>query len=116
MKPNFLIVIFQLFFISLFGQFEDDFSNDLSNWQGDLSSFSINSDNQLQLDAPSPGTSIIFTQADIPDSTAWELYFQLNLKTTSFLLKFMDVELQYLKFLRILLFWILDVDLELMFI
>ncbi len=65
-----------------FGQFQDSFDDgDLTNnptWIGDLADFIVNADNEMQLDADSAGTSVIYVNAQFPDSILWEFYFNAN--------------------------------------
>ena len=63
---------------TIFGQFQDDFSGDLSNWQGNSNDFFINNDQELQLDAAMAGTSAFYRQTDFPDSLFWEIYLKMN--------------------------------------
>ena len=61
---------------TLQAQIEDDFSDGNFTadpaWSGDVSNFVVNPAEQLQLMAPGAGTSFIYTQGDIADSTVWE--------------------------------------------
>ena len=65
---------------SLFGQFSDDFADgNFDGWEGDTPNFIINTDHQLQLNAPSGSTlSWLHTPATYSDSLTWELYFKLD--------------------------------------
>ncbi len=62
----------------LFGQLGDDFSDgDLTNgtlWQGNVDHFIVNEDFQLQMDAPEPGMSSLYTTVVFPDSVRWKGY------------------------------------------
>ena len=75
------------FFVSCFltqivAQIEDDFSDgDFSNnptWEGDLSHFVVNSELELQLNAPDAGNSTLFVPIQLADSAVWELYFNMD--------------------------------------
>ncbi|MEO1262434.1 MAG: lamin tail domain-containing protein [Bacteroidota bacterium] len=63
-------------------QLSDDFSDgDFSNnpsWLGDATHFIVNSDQQLQLNAPAAGTSTLYLPALITDSAVWEMYLQMD--------------------------------------
>jgi len=62
----------------LVGQLNDDFSDgDLTNatvWEGNVDHFTVNEDFQLQMDAPEPGTSSLYTTVVFPDSVRWKGY------------------------------------------
>ncbi len=78
-KRSFFLLFLQCLMTSVaVGQFQDDFSGDLSAWQGQVDSFTINANEQLQLDATTPGNSTIYTQVDFPDSLYWEVYFDMS--------------------------------------
>ena len=68
------------FAASAFGQFSDNFSDgNLDGWEGDVVNFIINTDNQLQLNAPSGSTqSWIHTPVTYADSMVWEFYFKMD--------------------------------------
>jgi len=64
-----------------FGQFLDDFSDgDLLNpdWQGNTNHFTVNGDGQLQLNAPSAGSSLIYLETMVPDSAVWDLWLKMD--------------------------------------
>ncbi len=65
---------------SLSAQFMDDFSDgNLDGWEGDISHFIINGQEQLQLDAPSGNTtSWLHTTVVYTDSMTWDIYIRLN--------------------------------------
>jgi len=71
----------------LFAQLEDDFSDgDISanpSWQGDVSSFIVNTDAQLQLSAPAAGTALIYTPFVLPDSLEWNIYTLMDFAPSS---------------------------------
>ena len=84
---NFLrLFIFALLLFFLcpagFAQITDNFSdgNLTQNpaWQGDLDSFKININGELQLDASVAGISRLAVQGNIPDSAIWSLRFRLE--------------------------------------
>ena len=66
----------------LAGQVTDDFSDgDLTSnpaWQGDVSHFVVNANQQLQLNAPAAGTSVLYVPTTIEDSARWEVYFKMD--------------------------------------
>ena len=74
--PLFILLLFS---ICVQAQFNDDFSSgSLSQWSGDTSDFIINSEDELQLMAPTSGASFIFVDCQVPDSTVWELNIRLD--------------------------------------
>lgn len=79
---RFFILLFLLVqMMPLFGQFSDDFSDgnlENPNWQGDLGHFTVNSDGQLQLNAPQAGTSMLALEETIPDSAVWSLWLKMD--------------------------------------
>jgi len=77
MKRFSFLYFLQFLSIACFAQFQDDFSGDLSNWQGDIASFIIE-DEQLELNATVAGESKLLTQVNLPDSLFWEFYFKMN--------------------------------------
>lgn len=84
MKTRFFIFAFLHFtFLHFsFSQISDDFSdNDFTQnpaWQGDIGNFIVNAAGELQLNAPTAGTSSLAVQGNIPDSAIWELRFRLE--------------------------------------
>ena len=63
------------------GQFSDDFSDgDFSNpnWLGDVNHFIVNTDNQMQLNAPSAGSSLVYLETMVPDSSIWDLWLKMD--------------------------------------
>lgn len=66
--------------VLLAAQFEDDFSNpDLSaRWQGDLQSFVVNAQGQLQLKSATAGSSFLAAPYSVADSMFWECYFRMD--------------------------------------
>ena len=71
-----LIWIFS--FSILFGQFFEDFSNNLTGWKGDVQHFIINNNQQLQLNAPGAGRSYIYRQTTYPEEFTASAYIHLN--------------------------------------
>ncbi|MEZ4958649.1 MAG: lamin tail domain-containing protein [Saprospiraceae bacterium] len=65
-----------------FSQIEDNFSDgDLTNnptWQGNTGNFQVNAQMELQLNAPTAGTSLLYVPTQIADSSIWELYFRME--------------------------------------
>jgi hypothetical protein len=61
-------------------QFSDTFSDgDLNGWQGDISHFVVNANQQLQLNAPGGSTSSwLHTPVTYLDSMVWEFYLKLD--------------------------------------
>ncbi|HRI59549.1 MAG TPA: hypothetical protein PK228_07490, partial [Saprospiraceae bacterium] len=80
------LFLFALLLFSLcpasFSQIADNFSDgnltQNPSWQGDLDSFKINNNGELQLDASVAGTSRIAVQGNIPDSAVWSLRCRLE--------------------------------------
>lgn len=68
--------------IGLHAQWSDNFEDgDLTQgtaWQGDVNDFIVNGANQLQLNAPQAGVSQLYTVVDIPDSTVWSFWMNLD--------------------------------------
>lgn len=68
-------------------QFFDNFSNtDLSSdpkWEGDLESFTVNSKEQLQLNASEAGRKSIYTKTIIPDTAVWEMDILMDFAPSS---------------------------------
>lgn len=56
----------------------DDFSGDLSIWQGSVTDFIINDNARLQLNADSEGESLLYAPVDFPDSLVWTLDVELK--------------------------------------
>jgi len=82
MKQILFSLLFTISSIGLVAQLDENFSDgDFSNnptWEGDVANFIVNADNQLQLNAPDGGTSALFTEVEIPDSTVWEMAVRLD--------------------------------------
>ena len=62
---------------AVMGQFKDDFSGDLSAWEGDTDNFIIN-DGQLQLADTEAGRSILYAPSAYPDSLIWDFSVDLG--------------------------------------
>lgn len=85
-KSNFKIfLILCLFFCqfsNLSGQFFDDFTDSNLNsdpvWEGNLDHFIVTDNGELQQNAPSEGTSTLFTQLTLPDSIVWDIQFTMD--------------------------------------
>ena len=74
MPRLFLIFIIVGLSQTLTGQFSADFStDDLSDWQGDVSTFIVNASQQLQLNGSETSTAGIYTALDFPDSLRWSI-------------------------------------------
>lgn len=88
MKKIILLVLFVVP-ITAFSQFRDDFSdkklNDRTvNWKGNLDQFIVNSELQLQLNAPkATGKSFISTLSGASENTVWELWCKLGFSPSS---------------------------------
>jgi len=82
MKVLFFVLVFPAIPYFLHSQVQDDFSDgNFSNnptWQGDLANFVVNSDFELQLNAPDAGNSVLFLPLQISDSSVWEIFFRLE--------------------------------------
>jgi len=79
----FLLSTLATLFSSAVAQIGDDFSNDELSlappWQGDTAHFVINTEGQLQLDAPAvAGKSYITTPSDIINTAQWSFYVKLD--------------------------------------
>ena len=77
MKQIIFSFLFTISSIGLVAQLNENFSDgDFSNnptWNGDVSDFIVNTESMIQLNAPDGGTSALFTEVEIPDSTVWEM-------------------------------------------
>lgn len=74
MHRLYLILLCISFCVSISCQINEDFSSqNLSIWQGDVSNFIVNEDNQLQLNDTEAGNSIIYTNSTFSDSIHWSL-------------------------------------------
>ena len=77
-------ILFYFFMISLVaqGQIVDDFSdgdfNTNPTWDGQTSNFIINTNNQLQLNAPEAGTSNLQTEIQIGPDMQWEFFLLMD--------------------------------------
>ena len=82
MKQILFSILFTISSLGLVAQLSDNFSDGeiLNNpsWEGDLNNFMVNSDGQLQLNAPDAGLSSLYTETEIPDSTIWEMFINLD--------------------------------------
>lgn len=85
-RKNYVIYVtmclINLISFSVFSQFQDDFSDgnfqQNPTWLGDTANFIVNTNNELQLNAPNSGTSQIYVNAPTADSTVWEFYLNLD--------------------------------------
>ena len=83
------IYIIVLLFIStnIFAQFFDDFSDgDITTnpiWIGNIDSFIVNANYELQLNANDAGTSYISTASSVVDSTEWRFKVDINLSPSA---------------------------------
>jgi len=78
MKHLSLTIFIVLKTLSLSAQLNDDFSGDLSLWQGSEADFIINEDQRLQLNADSEGQSFFYTTVEFPDSLEWTMDVELQ--------------------------------------
>jgi hypothetical protein len=88
MKKSFYIFLIVYFFTFIFGsyplisQFYDNFSDGDINinpeWLGNPEHFITNNLYQLQLDAPDGGSSLLYTEYNVPDSLELGLYFNMD--------------------------------------
>ena len=79
LRSSFYIILTAFIFPGfLIGQLDEDFSDgDLTTgivWQGNVDHFTVNDDFQLQMDAPEPGMSSLYTTVVFPDSVRWKGY------------------------------------------
>ncbi|WP_235297704.1 T9SS type B sorting domain-containing protein [Portibacter marinus] len=84
------ILIFQLILCQYsngWTQFFDDFSDsDLNSnpvWEGNQDHFVVNEGQMLQLNAPMAGTSILYTQINLPDSIQWDFEISMDFSPSS---------------------------------
>lgn len=78
-----LLFLFIVFYSSsLIAQLNENFSDGdfLINptWKGELQDFIVNTDYQLQLDAPDGGESNLYTEFEKIDSIEWGFYFKMD--------------------------------------
>ena len=79
MHRLYLILILMVFNLTVYCQFEEDFTNsDLSEWQGDTDSFQITPEKTLQLNASEAGQSLLFINTTFPDSLFWQFDAKLG--------------------------------------
>jgi hypothetical protein len=82
MRTLIFITSFLFFLSNSNAQIVDDFADgDFSSnptWQGDINNFIINDDFELQLNAPDLGNSSLFVPVQIPVSTDWKFFFNLD--------------------------------------
>lgn len=83
-----LLVIQHAIFYFANGQVSDDFTDgDFTEnpaWSGDLSHFMINTDGQLQLNAPpEAGQSYLATTSEIIDNAEWTFHVKLEFNPSS---------------------------------
>jgi len=82
MKHLQIVCLIILFLQSAQAQLLDDFSDgDFSNnptWTGEGNEFIVNEDFRLQSNGMDEDTSILYTAVEIPDSTVWEIEFQMD--------------------------------------
>ena len=82
MKQILFSFLFTMSSVFLVAQVDDNFSDgDFTNnpsWEGDVNNFIVNTDGQLQLNAPDAGNSSLSTEVEIPDSTVWEMFVRMD--------------------------------------
>jgi hypothetical protein len=84
-----LFVAFFLAPICAFPQFHDNFSdkkltNRTVNWSGDLEKFTVNTDLQLQLNAPKEtGKALLATSSTLSENVVWELWGKFGFNPSS---------------------------------
>ncbi|MDR1368598.1 MAG: hypothetical protein LBJ72_00530, partial [Dysgonamonadaceae bacterium] len=84
-----LFVAFFLVPICAFPQFHDNFSdkkltNRTVNWAGDLEKFTVNTDLQLQLNAPKEtGKALLATSSTLSENVVWELWGKFGFNPSS---------------------------------
>lgn len=76
-------ILFIAFFYSgfIFGQFSDDFSDgnfDNPSWLGNIDHFVQNDGQQLQLNAPGAGQSLIYLPISVTDSVVWKFWHKMD--------------------------------------
>ena len=91
MRPHFLLFIIPFISVQICAQINEDFSDgDFTNnptWQGDVNNFIVNTNNELQLNAPSvTDTSYLSVETGILDfssNVSWEFYVKLDLSPSN---------------------------------
>lgn len=82
MRTSHLIYCFLFCALNSFSQFQETFSDgDFSSnptWAGNDDHFIVNSDFELQLNAPAAGSSMLYSAVQVPDSTLWDIYFRME--------------------------------------
>ncbi len=78
----FYLFVFSLISISLNAQFQDDFSDgnfsQNPEWLGDISEFTINTDNQLQLNGSGSDTSYMVIESNILVQNEWNIWLRMS--------------------------------------
>ena len=91
MRPHFLLFIIPFISVQICAQINEDFSDgDFTNnptWQGDVNNFIVNTNNELQLNAPSvTDTSFLSVETgilDLSSNVSWEFYVKLDLSPSN---------------------------------
>ena len=87
MQYSSLVAILLCFCISASAQLFDDFDDgDIASnptWSGDVSDFIVNDEFRLQLDAPTAGTSRLWTSVSFSDSLRWSFDYLMDFGPSS---------------------------------
>lgn len=79
---SFILILSIVFATSAFAQFEEDFDDsDLTSdpaWSGDIDHFIITDDHQLQLNAPSAGSTDLYTSSAFEADYTWQAQILMN--------------------------------------
>ncbi len=87
MITRFLSIAFIFFSLSALAQFQEDFSESLTNpyhWQGDSSYFQINAEHQLQSNGPVASSKIFLqTYSNALVDASWSFWMKLNFESST---------------------------------
>lgn len=82
---RYLILFGLLLFLSsnnlsaqFFDRFDDGNLTENPAWEGDITNFIVTPANELRLDAPAAGSSLLYTPIEKFDSIAWDFYFRME--------------------------------------
>lgn len=82
-----LSVVFLCFYLTSFAQFQDDFSESLTNphhWQGDSSYFRINVEQQLQSNGPAASSKIFLqTHSNALVNASWSFWMKMSFASST---------------------------------
>jgi hypothetical protein len=80
---KFILLALLLAPTAMFSQFADNFNNGLQQWTGNVDSFKINDDTQLQLNASTGGTAYLQNSSALAENAYWEWWMKIDCNPTS---------------------------------